>query len=210
MPKASWSLLVCAVLTMACREEQSKVAGNDSSSVALSDTTGIAFSAPEVRRMHPDSLNDTTPAAKAPDSSRTVAASPEVEKPLAVVTTPAVVTAPAVVSVPAPAAPTAPVAAVGAQMPGPTGDFVVQIDIHKSESDALKAVQKLATRGIAAYIVPAAAEAGLSGSYWRVRVGRFVSRAAAQSYGETVLKPAGLKYWIDRKANEPAVGGGQG
>jgi cell division septation protein DedD len=201
MPKGSWSLLVCAILTMACREEQSKAPGGDSSSVAASDTSGIAFSAPEVRRLHPDSLNDSTPAAKAPDSSRSVAPSAQVEKP------PVVVSAPPVVPVPAP---TAPVAAVGAQMPGPNGDFVVQIDIHKSESDALKAIQKLATRGIPAYIVPAAAEAGLSGSYWRVRVGRFVSRADAQAYGETVLKPAGLKYWIDRKANEPAVGGGQG
>ncbi len=200
MPKGSWSLLVCAILTMACREEQSKAVGGDSSSVMVPDTTGIPFSAPEVRRMHSDSLGDSTPIVRASDSSR-AAAVPEAKDPLLAPPPPAVVPM---------TPPTAPVAPVGAQMPGPTGDFVVQIDIHKSESEALKAVQKLATRGIPAYIVPAAADAGLSGSYWRVRVGRFPSRAAAQSYGETVLKPAGLKYWIDRKANEPAVGKGQG
>ena len=49
---------------------------------------------------------------------------------------------------------------------------------------------------------------GLAGRYWRVRVGRFRSRAEAQSYGEAKVNPKGLKFWIDRKSNETrAVGG---
>lgn len=203
MRKGSWSLLVCAIAMMACREEPSKADGGDSSVVAVSDTASIPFSAPEVRRIRSDSSLDSTPVGKAPEPAKPA----DVRGEAAPVATVGPDPAPVVVA--AVSAPTAPVAAVGAHMPGPTGDYVVQIDIHKSESEALKAVQKLAARGIPAYIVPAAPDAGLSGSYWRVRVGRFPSRAEAQAYGETVLKPAGLKYWIDRKANEPALGKGQ-
>jgi len=214
MGKGSWSLLVCAVLTMACREEKkAEPTDEPAGSVAL-DTADVPFTAPEVRRTRSDS---DVPEPALPDTARQAAAgassnspsSPEAQAPRPAPAAPAV--APPAPSAPPPAvtAPAAPVSVSGSPLPGPTGDYVVQIDIHKSESDALKAVQKLATRGIPAYIVPAAADAGLSGSYWRVRVGRFASRADAQSYGENVLKPAGLKFWIDRKANEPA-GGGKG
>lgn len=204
MRKGSLSLLVCVIAMMACREEPSKASEGDSAAVAVADTASIPFSAPEVRRIRSDSTLDSTPVDQASEPTKPAAVGGEAVSSAATEATPE----PAVVT--AVSAPTAPVAAVGVHMPGPSGDYVVQIDIHKSESEALKAVQKLAARGIPAYIVPAAPDAGLSGSYWRVRVGRFPSRAGAQAYGETVLKPAGLKFWIDRKANEPALGKGQG
>ncbi|MCB9496611.1 MAG: SPOR domain-containing protein [Fibrobacteria bacterium] len=96
-----------------------------------------------------------------------------------------------------------------AVQPGDRGDWVIQVGIHKSEDGAQAAVARLGAQGIPAYVVQAAPNAGLSGSYWRVRVGRFEQRSDAKVFGETVLKKAGIaSFWIDRKANEARTSGG--
>lgn len=92
--------------------------------------------------------------------------------------------------------------------PGGVGEWTIQVGIHKSEEGARAMVAKLGAKAIPAYVVQAASNAGLSGSYWRVRVGPFSARADAQRYGDKVLVPGGYSFWIDRKSNEaPAAGG---
>ena len=128
------------------------------------------------------------PAVKAPAAESTV-------KPTPLVAAPAKAPPPAV-DVPKP------VAGAGDVVPGPSGDWVLQVNVHRSEADAQAQIAKLAKDGIPAYTVAfQSGEEHLSGSYWRVRVGRFSSRADAQKYGSSVLEPKGLKFWIDKKSN---------
>ena len=103
-----------------------------------------------------------------------------------------------------------PTASQPAPEPGAEGDWVLQVNVHKSEAEADAQVAKLGSQGIPAYSVAVPSEgAGLAGRYWRVRVGRFRSRADAQAYGQRRIASKGLKFWIDRKSNETrAVGGG--
>jgi len=87
--------------------------------------------------------------------------------------------------------------------PGPEGDWVLQVSIHKTKADADAHIAKFAAEGIPAYAIPVPTDgAALAGQYWRVRVGRFTSRAAAQAFADKRLAPEGLKPWIDRKSNE--------
>jgi len=82
------------------------------------------------------------------------------------------------------------------------------VNIHKSEADAKAQIANLATQGIPAYAIPVPTEgAGLAGQYWRVRVGRFKSRADAQGYGEKRIATFAPNFWIDRKSNETRSGG---
>jgi len=82
------------------------------------------------------------------------------------------------------------------------------VNVHRNEAEAQAQVSKLAKDGIPAYVVPVpTGEEHLSGSYWRVRVGRFDSRADAKRYGASVLEAMGLKFWIDRKSNETGKNG---
>lgn len=182
--------------------------------------TNAPFTPPEIRRAY-----DSTNAASRSDSgaSKQAAASAQAVLPPKADTAKAVVAPaappPPVEKAPAPAkveaaavtiSPSAAPASLpeGVQKPGDAGEWVVQVGIHKSETGARAMVSKLGSNGIPAYVVQAAANAGLSGSYWRVRVGRFALRADAQKFGESVLKPAGYSFWVDRKANEaPAAGG---
>jgi cell division septation protein DedD len=163
------------------------------------------FTPPEIRRSAPSSdsvvtktVNDTVARLPAPAPA---------PKPVPVAAAPAPTPAkaepakPAKPSTPAPTVvPSAPVADGD---PGPEGDWVLQVNIHKSEADAKAQIAKLAAQGIPAYAIPVPTEgAKLAGQYWRVRVGRFKSRAQAQAYGDRKVVPAGLKFWIDKKSNE--------
>jgi|GEM_PF-1798940 hypothetical protein len=86
--------------------------------------------------------------------------------------------------------------------PGTEGDWVLQVGIQK-KVDADARIAKFATEGIPAYAIPVPTDgAGLAGQYWRLRVGRFTSRAAAQAFADKRLVPEGIKPWIDRKSNE--------
>jgi cell division septation protein DedD len=215
-PCASFVGLALCVLVSACREEPSKE--TDVAEVPVADTNQ-PFTPPEIRRVwdssRTDAVPDTTPAVASP-------APPPLDPnhgarpvPVAPAAVPPTTTAPAAATAPKPAA-TAPVSAPVAIAP-PTGDIVgpgdvgewtIQVGIHKSEEGARGMIAKLAAKGIPSYVVQAASNAGLSGSYWRVRVGRFAARADAQKFGDKVLVPGGYSFWIDRKSNEaPAAGG---
>jgi len=186
-----------------------------------------SFTPAEIHRDQPIGL-DTTGLSPKPAAAVAVAAKPTVQesKPAAVA---AVVAAPVakpaappakvepppaakpaakasvVEQAPKPAEPAIakPVASAGEVVPSATGDWVIQVNVHRSQSEAEAQVAKLAKDGIGAYSVAfQAGEEHLSGNYWRVRVGRFASRADAQKYGTSVLEPKGLKFWIDKKSNE--------
>jgi len=232
MRALTWGLLATFVLVTGCRKEVSSLPQpSKTGEVAVIDTSA-PFSPPEIRRTRDSSGNDTV-APSAGEAAKAVSPthqpSPEAVKPGSgdVATKPAATAAAApakpvaapVAPLPARATPTIPVktAPVSVQptttpassvKPGEVGEWVIQVDIYKSEEDAKRGVAKFAAKGIPTYILQAAANAGLSGSYWRVRVGRFLSRADAQTYGDQVLKPAGTSFWIDRKSNEARGAGG--
>jgi len=86
----------------------------------------------------------------------------------------------------------------------PQGEWVLQVGIHRTEDGARAMASKLKAKGFPAYVLNVATGAtGLSGSYYRVRIGAFATREDALRYGENVLKPAGLKdFWADKKSNE--------
>lgn len=91
-----------------------------------------------------------------------------------------------------------------AVVPSAQGEWVLQVGIHKTEDGAQILADKLKGKGFPAYVLKVStAGTGLSGSYFRVRIGAFATREDALRYGENVLKPAGLKdFWADKKSNE--------
>lgn len=216
-PFASFVGLALCVVLAGCREEPSKEP--DVAEGAVADTNQ-PFTPPEIRRVWdssrsevvPETLKVATPSASPPiDPSH--GARPALAAP-ATAPTPAIPPA-AKAAAPRPAPP-APVAVAVADRPiaadivgpGDVGEWTIQVGIHKSEEGARGMIAKLSVKGIPAYVVQAASNAGLSGSYWRVRVGRFVARSDAQKFGDKVLVPGGYSFWIDRKSNEaPAAGG---
>lgn len=163
------------------------------------------FTPAEIRRDLPVGL-DTANLARKPAETTIVATRPVPDSKPALVSKPGIpaplptpAKTPAIVAVPA----SKPVVGEGGGVPGETGDWVLQVNVHRSEAEAQGQVGKLGQQGIPAYAVPIrTGDANLSGNYWRVRVGRFVSRADAQAYGTSILEPKGLKFWIDRKSNE--------
>lgn len=221
--KFEWIPLVAVatIALFACKRESDAAARPDSDS-ALEQGTGSGssgepgFTSAEIRREKPveiDTAGLVPPATVAPsaqpDNQPDKNAKVEPAKPAQPVSVqPAKPVA-------APASPETPSAQVrpssasvdGAPVPGETGDWVLQVNVHRSEAEAKTQIAKLGQVGIPAYAVPVpTGDANLSGNYWRVRVGRFSSRADAQKYGTSVLEPKGLKFWIDRKANENRQG----
>ncbi len=91
------------------------------------------------------------------------------------------------------------------------GHYVVQVAVFKSKRQAANLVEKLANSGYPAYVaevenpVPA-----LAGTYHRVRIGKFLHRSAAKSFGENTLKPMGYEFWVDNKKNDAVGGEGSG
>lgn len=213
-PCASLVVLALCVLLVGCREEPST---EQSAPVETAPDTNAPFTPPEIRRAWDSTRTETTvqtateevPSQTPPldpnhgaRPSLAPSAAPPAQAP-ATKPAPPAVAAPAV---PAPSAP--PPTAADLVGPGGSGEWTIQVGIHKSEEGARAMVAKLAAKGIPAYVVQAASNAGLSGSYWRVRVGPFAARPDAQKYGDKVLVPGGHSFWIDRKSNEaPAAGG---
>jgi len=148
------------------------------------------------------------PAFTPPDSGSTQAP-PEPPKAAAPAPVPA---APAKTPAPTPPKPAAspksvkpaPAASSPVVTPSAQGAWVLQVGIHKTSQAAEAATAKLKAKGFPAYVLNVATGGtGLAGSYYRVRIGAFASREEALQYGESVLKPAGVKdYWADKKSNE--------
>lgn len=203
------AVIVCAVGLGACRPKiKAETVGKDIPPPS-GDTT---FTPPEIRRPAPNPSDsaaalvvpatDSHPRPKTVPNSAPPPQIPAVSaKPAPAVPTPAASkVAPAVEPTPAAVVSHSP---SGGAEPGQEGDWVLQVNIHKTEASARAQVDKLASEGIPAYALPVSTEgAGLAGQYWRVRVGRFTTRAAAQAYGQEKIVPRGLKFWVDRKSNE--------
>ncbi len=91
------------------------------------------------------------------------------------------------------------------------GHYVVQVAVFKSKRQAAALVEKLANSGYPAYVaevenpVPA-----LSGTYHRVRIGKFLKIPDARAFGENTLKPMGYEFWVDNKKNDAVGGDGSG
>lgn len=200
----SMALALATLLAVSCRKDgvERPGTGGASSTVAESGGREPGFTRAEIRRETPLGI-DTAGLAKAAAKDTQAAASTVPAKPAA---PPKAEPPPAAVSsTPAAKADAAP--ASGSVVPDETGEWVLQVNVHKSEAEAKAQIAKLGQAGIPAYAVPVpTGDANLSGNYWRVRVGRFATRADAQTYGKSVLEPKGLKFWIDRKSNESRQG----
>lgn len=90
------------------------------------------------------------------------------------------------------------------------GHFVVQVAIFKSKKQAGALVEKLSGQGYPAYVAEVSDPVPqLSGTYHRVRIGKFLKIGDAKAFGDNTLKPLGYDYWVDNKKND-AVGGAGG
>lgn len=88
------------------------------------------------------------------------------------------------------------------------GSIVVQVSVFKSARQASNLVEKLAAQGYPAYVAEVENPTPeMSGTYHRVRIGRFQRIADAKAFGENTLRPAGYDFWVDNKKND-AVGSG--
>lgn len=210
--------LACAlalVLLWSCKEKAPEppetTVETDAGRRPGKSSSDTGFSPAEIRRSGSKSLDSTAVAEPTPKTD-SVAAPKPAEKPAPTVEAPAVAEKPPPPKPAEPAKPPvaapkpAPVASApvaGGEAPGAEGEWVLQINIHKSEAEARAQVQKLADQGITAYAIPVpTGETKLSGDYWRVRVGRFKERAKAQAWGEANIVSRGLKFWVDKKSNE--------
>jgi cell division septation protein DedD len=219
IPTIGLSLAVCSCL-VACKKESADLPPQTTFDEKGMPQGDQAFTPPEIHRDRPIGLDTVGLPPSSPEPS--AVAKPPVPDakpavPPAAPAAPLVATAPvaaAAVAKPAAKAPEEkaadPVLAKpvdGAVVPAASGDWVVQVNVHRSRAEAEAQVAKLAKDGIPGYAVAfQAGEEHLSGSYWRVRVGRFASRADAQKYGVSVLEPKGFKFWIDKKSNEAKQG----
>lgn len=90
-----------------------------------------------------------------------------------------------------------------------SGRYVVQVAIFKSKRQAANLVEKLANSGYPAYVAEVESPVpDLSGTYHRVRIGRFQTISEARSFGDNTLKPNGYDFWVDNKKND-ALGGSE-
>lgn len=216
-PKFRWLFVFAALSFVGCKPGifEKKKAGADSGRSLAADTAAEpGFTSAEIRRDKPVEIDTaglvpaaTTLAVSAPKNGPTPIVKPQSTAAAPPVSVQAAKPVPApAASVPAPAIESA-VPAAGAPAPGESGDWVLQVNVHRSEDDAKAQIAKLGQQGIPAYAIPVpTGDATLSGNYWRVRVGRFQSRAEAQGFGKSVLEPKGLKFWVDKKTNEAKQG----
>jgi hypothetical protein len=85
------------------------------------------------------------------------------------------------------------------------GKYVVQVKVFQARSQAKALEAKLISSGFPAYVAEVESPtADLSGTYYRVRIGGFATRAAANDFGQNSLKPQGFDYWVDAKSNDKA------
>jgi hypothetical protein len=82
------------------------------------------------------------------------------------------------------------------------GRYVVQVATMASKMLADELSLELKEKGYPSYVVEAYNPGALSGTFYRVRIGAFSTRADATAFGENILKPAGFDYWVDRKSGE--------
>jgi hypothetical protein len=91
------------------------------------------------------------------------------------------------------------------------GHYVVQVAVFKSKRQAAQLVEKLANSGYPAYVAEVENPVPeLSGTYHRVRIGKFAHITDARSFGENTLKPLGYEFWVDNKKNDAVGGEGSG
>jgi len=89
------------------------------------------------------------------------------------------------------------------------GHIVVQVAIFKSKKQAASLVEKLSGEGYPAYVAEVTDPVPqLSGTYHRVRIGKFLKVADAKAFGDNTLKPLGYDYWVDNKKNDGVGGAG--
>lgn len=92
-----------------------------------------------------------------------------------------------------------------------SGSYVVQVAVFKSKRQAANLVEKLANSGYPAYVAEVENPVpDLSGTYHRVRIGKFQKITDAKSFGENTLKPNGYDFWVDNKKNDAVGGDGSG
>jgi len=86
-----------------------------------------------------------------------------------------------------------------------SGRYVIQVAVLPVEDSAKKIIKKLAENGIKAYSArvqdPDPAK-GVIGIYYRVRIGFFNGRTAAETFAKTMLEPIGYAWWIDKRKND--------
>ncbi|HEX3018854.1 MAG TPA: SPOR domain-containing protein [Chitinispirillaceae bacterium] len=83
------------------------------------------------------------------------------------------------------------------------GRYVVQISTLGSRHLADKLMKQLEARGYPAYIAEVENPTpSLSGTYYRVRIGRFSQISSAKNFGDENLKPMGYEFWVDNKSND--------
>ena len=91
------------------------------------------------------------------------------------------------------------------------GSFVVQVSVFKNKRGAAHLVEKLANEGYPAYVAEVESPTPeMSGTYHRVRIGRFQRIADARAFGQNTLKPSGYEFWVDNKKNDMVGGNGGG
>ena len=82
------------------------------------------------------------------------------------------------------------------------GNFDVQIASTPSNGEAELIASKFKKMGYPTYIVEVQnPRSDLGGTYYRVRIGSFATAADGRTFGETVVRPEHLDYWVVRKSN---------
>ena len=87
----------------------------------------------------------------------------------------------------------------GLQFPDEPANYVLQVTSAPSAEEANAFMRKLANAGIRAYAIQVENPGNQIGTFHRVRIGNFGTKEAANNYGESVLKPKGFDYFLDKK-----------
>ncbi|MDR3001238.1 MAG: SPOR domain-containing protein [Fibromonadaceae bacterium] len=106
---------------------------------------------------------------------------------------------------PAPVIPAATFMSAGNVEQLSSGRYTIQIAVFPSEASAKALVKRMSDNGINAYYTRVNNPAQLLGTYYRVRVGYFNGKSAAENFAETRLRPLGYAWWVDGSRND-AVG----
>ena len=82
------------------------------------------------------------------------------------------------------------------------GNFDVQVASTPSNSEAKFVASKFKKMGYSSYILEVQnPRPDLQGTYYRVRIGSFATEADGKTFGETVVRPEHLDYWVVHKSN---------
>jgi DNA-binding Lrp family transcriptional regulator len=83
-----------------------------------------------------------------------------------------------------------------------SGRYTIQIAVSTSQSAAKSLVKKMAANGIKAYYVEVNNPDKLYGLFYRVRIGFFNGKFAAENFAKNRLEPLGHVWWIDLSKND--------